>query len=163
MATTLVVDGYNAINAIRTTRNMILNGQLEEARREIMEIAKKYARSSGYIKDVCVVFDGDDKYRHLDRVSNIPGNHVFSGTDKGDDKIIQTVKRYSSFSRVIVASNDNYVRNMSRGYGASLMAPEDLAPEKHHEHHEKKGPAKEIDKKTRDAITEDYMRELGLG
>ena len=162
MATTLVVDGYNAINAIPRTRKILLEGNLEEARKVIMAMARTYARSSGYINNVFVVFDGDDKYRELDDVNPLPGDHSFSRTNKGDDQIIATVKRYSGFSRVIIASNDNYVRNMSRGYGASLMNPEDLETAKA-KGKEKKEKGKSIDKKTRDAITDEYMRELGLG
>ncbi|MBD3296413.1 MAG: hypothetical protein GF392_03510, partial [Candidatus Omnitrophica bacterium] len=115
MATTLVIDGYNAINAIGSTRKMMIAGDLQKARHEIMRIAREYRRSSGYIDNVRVVFDGDDRYRHMDRVSDLPGDHVFSATDKGDDEIIRNVREYSSFSRVIVVSNDNYVQNMSRG------------------------------------------------
>lgn len=163
MRTTLIVDGYNAINAIGSTRKMIIRGDLRNARHEMMRIAGEFRRSSGYIDSVCVVFDGDDRYRHMDRLSDLPGDHVFSGTDEGDDEIIRNVKKYSSFSRVIVVSNDNYVRNMSRGYGASLMTPEELAPEKHDDGNKKANESKkQLDKKTRDSITEDYLKELGL-
>jgi predicted RNA-binding protein with PIN domain len=164
MKTTLIVDGYNAINAIAKTRAELMNGDLQRARKSIISICKEYARSSGYITDVCVVFDGDDKYRHLDKI-NIPRGkgEVYSRTGQGDDKIIETVKRHAAFSRVIVASNDNYVRNMSRGYGASLIDVKELVADKVKSSKLKdKGQQKKLDKKVEDEITKDYMEELGL-
>jgi predicted RNA-binding protein with PIN domain len=88
MQTTLVVDGYNAINAIPKAGKELAKS-LEAARNAIIAISKEYARSSGYITDVRVVFDGDDQYRHFDGM-NIPGVtfHIFSRTGKGDDKVI---------------------------------------------------------------------------
>ena len=164
MATTLVVDGYNAINALPETRKYLMKGELELARKQIVAICKEYVRASGYIKDVCVVFDGDDKYRDMEDMNVPPGGaeQVFSKTGDGDDQIIRTVKRYSSFSRVIVASNDNYVRNMSRGYGASLLDVKDLISRIPTKTVPKKEKGKNISRKLQNSITEEYMKHLGL-
>ena len=166
MAATLIVDGYNAINALPETRKYLMKGELELARKQIIAICKEYARSSGYIKDVCVIFDGDDKYRELEKMNIPPGGaeQIFSKTGDGDDQIIRTVKRYASFSRVIVASNDNYVRNMSRGYGASLMDVKDLLPREKKSSGQKqdKDESKNISRKVQNSITEEYMKHLGL-
>lgn len=166
MASTLVVDGYNAINAIPQTRKYLMKGELELARRQLIAICREYARSSGYIKDVSVIFDGDDKYRELDQINMPPGGaeQIFSRTGEGDEQIIRTVKRYSSFSRVIVASNDNYVRNMSRGYGASLIDARDLLPRQRKDRVTKddKREKKNIPRKVLNSITEEYMKHLGI-
>ncbi len=164
MKTTLVIDGYNAINAIPEARKK-LKESLLSARSAIIIIAKEFVRSSGYINDFCVVFDGQDKYRHLERM-HIPvgGTQIFSESGEGDDTIIDTVRKYANEGRVVVASNDNYVKNMSRGYGASLMPVDDLVRKK------AKGArlkAKETEKKKiarqeKNKITKDYMRELGI-
>ena len=124
--TTLVVDGYNAIYAIPEVRSR-LKESLQAAREAITVISRKYARSSGYIDDVRVVFDGDDKYRYLDKfnIGRDP-NQVFSRTGSGDEKIIEVVKRCAEKGKVILASNDNYVRNNARGYGAGLVRSDDL-------------------------------------
>ena len=125
MATTLVVDGYNAIMASNEGKKTIMKG-LKEARDYIVGIAEEYARSSGYIDQVRVVFDGDDKYRVLDQLDVSRGNtQVFSRTDKCDDEIIKMAKSCSAYSRVIAVSNDNYVRNGCRPY-ASIMHSEEL-------------------------------------
>ncbi|MBD3426470.1 MAG: hypothetical protein GF409_04505 [Candidatus Omnitrophica bacterium] len=162
MRTTLVVDGYNAINAIAKTRRH-LGKDLLSARSDIITITKEYVRSSGYITDFCVVFDGQDKYRHNERLYGAGDiSQVFSRTGEGDDKIIRTVKEYSADGRVIVASNDNYVRNMSRGYGARILPVENLVKKKRSVSRKERGSSKRIDEKIKNRITREYRRMLGL-
>jgi len=156
---TLVVDGYNAINAIPSTKKE-LEKSLLSARRSILLIAKEYARSSGYITDVSVVFDGRTKYRAMEKMNKLRDKaQIFSKTDKGDDKIIDTVRLASKKGRVVLASNDNYVRNNARAYGAALINSRDLE--------KKEKPASDPDKKSlkgkvKDKITEEYRKMLGL-
>ena len=163
MATTLVVDGYNAINAIPETKKKLKTG-LPAARRAIMAISREYARSSGYITDIRVVFDGDDRYRYLDALELPRGrSQVFSATGKGDAKIIDTVRRRSRYGKVVVASNDNYVRNNSRAYNASLISVDELAGgKKPAARKAEKAIGKKIDRKVREDITREYRRKLGL-
>jgi uncharacterized protein len=163
--TTLVVDGYNAINAIPEVRKL-LKDSLLSARSRIIMLASEYARSSGYITDFCVVFDGQDRYRYLERMY-VPqdAKHTFSKSGEGDDKILETVRNFSEKGKVVVASNDNYVRNNSRSYGAAIIDSEELGGKK-----KKKMPAdkdtksddKALAKDIKDKITREYMEELGL-
>jgi predicted RNA-binding protein with PIN domain len=127
---TLIIDGYNAANAIPLVRRQ-LKKSLEAARSTIMAMAAEYARRSGYITEFKVVFDGVDKYRKFDKF-NLPSGRmkVFSCTGGGDKKIIETVKRCSASGRVVLASNDNYVRNNARAYGASIINAEDITGKK---------------------------------
>lgn len=169
MKTILVVDGYNAINAIAETKKLA-EKDLLSARSRIIMLTSEYTRSSGYINDFCVVFDGQDKYRHM--VGLYPGRssrQAFSLSGEGDEKIIDTVRSYSSDPgvRVVVASNDNYVRNNSRAYGASLMRSEELSGRRGTKKkgcirdrgaQMKKYPPPEKRKK----INDDYAKELGL-
>jgi len=158
MKTTLVVDAYNAINAIPEVRKE--KKGLRHARKAIMDICREYARSSGYITDIKVVFDGNDRYRYMD----IPrdSTQVFSETDKGDKKIIDTVRVCSRQGRVVLASNDNYVRNNSRAYGASLIDVRELTETKKREHEPEKNGDKHIGRRTREEIDREYREELGL-
>ena len=169
MKTVLIVDGYNAINAIPETKKL-LKENLLSARSRIIMLTSEYARSSGYITDFCVVFDGQDRYRHLERLY-IPSSskQSFSGTGEGDEKIIETVRQYSSRSgvRVVVASNDNYVRNNARGYGASLLKAEVLSggeaePKKKKEKRLNAPEEKKISAEMKEKITREYRKELGL-
>ncbi len=164
MNTTLVVDGYNAINAIPKVRKELAKS-LECARKAILLLSKEYARSSGYITDVRVVFDGDDRYRHIDRM-NIPGVtfQIFSRTGKGDDKVIETVRKYVDCGRVVLASNDNYIRNNARAYGAALVDVKELEGNKDKGKRIKdKAKGKKIDPSLEREITGYYMKALGLG
>lgn len=162
MDTILVVDGYNAINAIPRTQKEMKRG-LSFARKAILAISKKYARSSGYITKVSVVFDGDDKYEDMNKLYPVHGaSQVFSRTGEGDDKIIDTVKRYSRHSRVILASNDNYVRNNSRAYGAALISAEELACSRKSTPEHGKIVDKRINSALQDKITREYRKELGV-
>jgi len=162
METILVVDGYNAINAIPEACEK-LKKDLYAARKVMVAIVAEYARSSGYITDIRVVFDGDDRYRHMDARGLSGGRkQVFSRTGKGDDTIIETVKKCSACGKVVLASNDNYVRNNSRAYGASLIFVEELVRKKRRKKMQERIPGKEIDRGLRDEITREYKEELGL-
>jgi len=158
--TVLVVDGYNAINAVPETRQLA-GEDLHEARKEIIRISKEYARSSGYITDVRVVFDGDDRYRYLDALEVPRGKTmIFSGTGEGDDKIIEVVKKCSRKARVIIASNDNYVRNMARGYKATPLNVQELSFMKRK--NKKNKAHKRITQDIKNKINEEYRKELGI-
>jgi len=161
--TVLIVDGYNAIYAVPETREK-LKQSLLSARRSILASSREYARTSGFIDEVRVVFDGKDKYRCPDRgdISRDKAQ-IFSRTGRGDDKIIETIKLYARKRRVIVASNDNYVRNNARAYGAALIDVRDLTAVKAKKQERvAKGGSKYMDRDVRDEITREYREELGL-
>ena len=87
---------------------------------------------------------------------------IFSRIDQCDDEIIKIVKSYSEYGKVIVVSNDNYVRNGCRPY-ASLMHAEDLFRTKNKKNDKKeKDQTKKIQKSLSDKITEEYRHDLGL-
>jgi predicted RNA-binding protein with PIN domain len=113
----LVVDGYNAIYKIPRLRAM-LDRSLSEAREALTRIGLDYKRKTGGIAEVVVVFDGQDAHRGPGTGAHSP-HQVFSGTGGGDRKIIETVRRLSCRYHVIVASDDNFVRNNSRVYNAT--------------------------------------------
>lgn len=162
MTTTLVVDGYNAIYAIPVLREAMAKS-LKSARTALLAKAKKYAKSSGFITDVKVVFDGDDKYRD-DGALALAGDasQVFSKSGEGDDAVIQTVKKCSRYGRVIVASNDNYVRNNSRVHGAKPIPVQELMTPRAGNKTSKRKSIKKIDICVQEKITREYKKELGL-
>ncbi|MBU0570951.1 MAG: NYN domain-containing protein [Candidatus Omnitrophica bacterium] len=160
--TTLVVDGYNAIYAIPDIKAKAAR-DLSQAREEIVARSREYARSSGFIEDVKVVFDGDDRYRYLDKldIARDPAQ-VFSATAAGDDKIIEVVRMCARKGKVILASNDNYVRNNARGYGAGLIDSRDLAGRKVSSAPRFGCGRKKLDKNVRETITREYREQLGI-
>ena len=162
MPATLIVDGYNAINAIPEIRKKIKKS-LAEARKAILEKTAKYARSSGYITDYRVVFDGSNRYRYLDMLELPHGRtHVFSRTGRGDETIIETVKKYARRGKVVLASNDNYVRNNARAYGAALISSEELVLKKKRPKKPKKSTNKYIDQTLADDITREQKERFDI-
>ncbi|MBF0493646.1 MAG: NYN domain-containing protein [Candidatus Omnitrophica bacterium] len=156
---TLVVDAYNAIYAIPEIR-ALLKDNLKKARDKVTALSKEYARSSGYISHVKVVFDGDDRYAWLNKYSNSDGTQIFSGTDKGDRTIIEAVRICSSKGRVVLASNDNYVRNNARGYGATVINSEELIKTVTKKSIREKQDEKEYNNGVYKAITDMYRKKL---
>ena len=71
------------------------------------------------------MFDGKTQYKahNLSR----PREHVFSETGRGDKKIVDIMRKYSKDYILVVASDDNYVRNSARAYSASILTIADLA------------------------------------
>ena len=114
----LIVDGYNAIHKIKHLESL-LDDSLYEARQALTQLAINYQEKSGGIAEVYVVFDGRDAYRDLS--ISAPPHQVFSKTGEGDKAIIRLVRKLSSRYDVIVASDDNFVRNNSRAHGAGII------------------------------------------
>ena len=114
----LIVDGYNAIHKIPDIDDL-MDKSLEEARKAITDLAKRYQRCDGGIAEVYVVFDGRSEYRGLSY--NKPGQ-VFSDTGEGDRKIIRLAQEKSVKFHVIVVSDDNRVGNSSRAAGATVIS-----------------------------------------
>lgn len=118
----LIVDGYNAIYKIKQLQPL-LDTNLYEARKELTRLAMDYKRKVGGIAETYVVFDGKDAYRGL----SAPAHQVFSKTGEGDSEIIRAVQKLSRRYHVIVASDDNFVRNNSRAYNASAITIAEFA------------------------------------
>ena len=114
----LVVDGYNAIHKIPYLKK-IVSKNLQDARAGITELAKEYQRKRGGIDKVYVVFDGRDVYR--DNEFQPHPHQIFSGTSKGDEEVVRTVKNLSGKYHVEVVTDDNFIRNNSRAYKATVL------------------------------------------
>lgn len=121
----LVVDGYNAIYKIPRLKRL-LDQSLAQARKGITEMARNYKRRCGGIGKICVVFDGKDEFRNRLDVAK-SADEVFSMTGCGDKEIIRVVGDLSSEYDVIVASDDNFVRNNSRAQRATLITVDEFA------------------------------------
>lgn len=121
----LVVDGYNAIYKIPSLRKA-MDRSLPEARRGITELAKEYQRRRGGIDKLYVVFDGKDVHR--EKPAEGSPYHVFSRTGQGDEEAVSVVRRLSKKYHVEVVTSDNFIRNNSRAYNATVISiPEFIA------------------------------------
>lgn len=121
----LVVDGYNAIYRIPQLKKLMDKG-LSRARRAITELARSYQRRCGGIGIVKVVFDGRDEFRDKSHIAKSK-EEIFSKTGCGDREIIRVVRDLSGTYDVIVASDDNFVRNNSRAQKATMISIAEFA------------------------------------
>ncbi|MEA3328479.1 MAG: NYN domain-containing protein [Candidatus Omnitrophota bacterium] len=119
----LIVDGYNVMNRIRYLLD-ISDESLKDARVAVSDLVKEYKRRDGGISEVYVVFDGKSQYRGA--AIPRPREHIFSDTGKGDQKIVELIRKFSGKHTVTVVSDDNYVRNSARAHRASLLRPSQL-------------------------------------
>lgn len=119
----LIVDGYNALHKIPHIR-ISADKSLKDARKALTELALDYQRKTGGIAEVYVVFDGRDSYRSQS-LSADP-HQIFSKTGEGDRTIVRMVGKLSRRYHVVVASDDNFVRNNSRAHNASIITVAEL-------------------------------------
>ena len=112
----LVVDGYNVIFQNKDLSSLA-DKDLMFARTEITRLANLYRKYIGGIDKLKVVFDGQDKYKGL----NTCKHQKYSATGQGDTEIVKTMAQFTKGFDVTVVSNDNYIRNSARAYGASIV------------------------------------------
>lgn len=163
MGTIMIIDGYNALNS-HPEGKKFLRGALKEARAFLIEVCRKFASGRADVREIKLFFDGDDRYRDIVRSDLFPGVEViFSSTDTCDDEMIEAARDCSSLGNVVVVSDDNYVRNRTRGY-ASLMRPLKLFERKRGNFSRRRSfrDKMPISKKTREDINREYGRRLGL-
>jgi len=115
----LIVDGYNAINKISSVK-ALMDESLLSARNKITQLAREYKRKCGGVDKLFVVFDGRDEYRGQVHDNALP-EQIFSKRGEGDKEIVRLVKNLSGQYHVIVISDDNFVRNNSRAYNATIL------------------------------------------
>ncbi len=119
----LIVDGYNAIHKIPHLSEK-LSRSLHSARQGLAALVREYQRRNGAIVDFYLVFDGRDR-QEPDLFP--PPHQVFSARGEGDRQIIRLVEKYSKKHRVVVASDDNFVRNNARAHRARVISIAEFA------------------------------------
>ncbi|PIU41650.1 MAG: hypothetical protein COS99_04455 [Candidatus Omnitrophica bacterium CG07_land_8_20_14_0_80_42_15] len=153
----LVVDGYNAIYKIAYLKK-IMDRSPEEARKEITALAKEYQRKCGGIDRVYVVFDGKDAYR--ENAFTPPPNQIFSRTGEGDEEVVRVVSCLYKKYHVEVVTDDNFIRNNSRSYNASITPVGEFAAclDKKHARSAKKGGENKVTPDAAFKINEDLKK-----
>ena len=121
--TILVIDGYNVIYAIPDLREKILKQGPLAAREAFIEICAKYKHSRQEISCIYIIFDGIKQIDGVVRKTVRSVEIIFSRDKEADEVIIELLKKNEPARNFIVISSDNYVRNNSKVYGASLMSP----------------------------------------
>ena len=164
MATIMIIDGYNALNS-HPKGKRALGRSLSEARSFLIGICGEFASERQDVRGIKLYFDGDDRYRDDSRADLFPGVEViFSSTDTCDEEMIEAAREWSPIGDVIVVTDDNYVRNRTRGH-ASLMRPVRLFERRRKRRSVRKvlKNKKVIKEEIRKDINREYGERLGLG
>ena len=117
----IIVDGYNVINALPTLEVKI-DQSLEAARLALANHLLKWKNSF----KIYLVFDGRNEMLTDNPASLLSGIEcIFTRSkEKADDRIIKMLRDFSADKvEITVISNDNYIRNNCRAYGAHIEAP----------------------------------------
>ena len=161
----LVLDGYNVVHALRDFEKH-LDQSLKAARDRLILACRDLAGKRGDIEKILIVFDGSSEYSFYPP-EQFPGVEIIyteTGED-ADDRIIVLLESLRQRT-VKVVSNDNYVSNHARAYGADALSAKEFyafarkirggKPEK-----ETSARGDLPGDKARE-ITEEYKRYLGL-
>ncbi|OIO81463.1 MAG: hypothetical protein COW11_01395 [Candidatus Omnitrophica bacterium CG12_big_fil_rev_8_21_14_0_65_43_15] len=120
---TFLFDGYNIIYKIARLEKK-LDNSLEAARLALVSMVKAHsAKGNEYI----VVFEGKDEHSGLyQQQTGGAIKVVFTRThEEADNRIITILKNAKDASDISVVSDDNYVRNHAKAFGAlSISARE---------------------------------------
>ncbi len=162
-----VVDGYNVIHAVPELERK-LDQSLRSARDALVALCRTIQSLRGDVQKVVIVFDGSSAFRDLPQ-ENFPGVEILfteSGED-ADDRILDVLREKSPGQNFCIVSNDNYVSNHARAFGAERMTAVRFqalaAPRK--KTLQRPGAAEtgeELPGSIARKLTEDYKRYLGL-
>jgi len=117
---TFIVDGYNVIHKIPSLEQQLGNS-LEAARKALVELVKRSKPSN---TKCIIVFEGKDEYKDMVLPQNNCGiKVVFTKTNQEADRyIVDMLKAESRPRDFTIVSEDNYVCNHARGFGADFMS-----------------------------------------
>jgi len=162
-----ILDGYNVIHAHRECESK-LAVSLQVARDHLIHFCEGLVRRRGDFKRMLIVFDGKSEFAHLPPYQHpsIEVIYTESGED-ADDRIIRLLDHFKNKTSLCVVSNDNYVINHARAYGAAwidVAAFFDLDKNKKNRVKREKieTHSSELPEKVARHITEEYKKYLGM-
>ena len=157
----LVIDGYNCMRRAGTFE-AALDRSLESARDAFVGYVRGYRARNAAFGEVIIVFDGTGN-RGLAKAQKDGGvTIIFSRFGESADEAIKLfVGRNINSHKITVVSDDNYVTNNARAYGAEVLSCRGFM--KTAEPRRKARPngldEKAIDAGTADKINEELKRE----
>jgi len=120
---TFIIDGYNVIYQIPQLEQK-LDKSLEAARTALVE-SVKMLRSNG--AEYVIVFEGRDEYAGLSPIKQDGIRLIFTNTkEEADTRIVTMLRDSSKPSDFIVVSDDNFVRNHAKSFGAGGISAADF-------------------------------------
>lgn len=157
-----ILDGYNVIHAIPTLEKK-LEVSLQAARDQLISMCEKLQENRGDFPKIYIVFDGNSAFRDLSSYKTPSLEVIFTETrEDADDRIIELLETRFSNKRVGVISNDNYVMNHARVFGAERMSVEEFQSLYSSKNSKKTPSSKNISMSLWNDITNEYKQYLGL-
>lgn len=158
----LLLDGYNVVHQIPEIEKKI-SQNLEAARNTLIEICFNLSRKRADIEKLIIVFDSKrsplDFYPVQPSISKVA--IIFSEPNQSaDDKILEILQDASQPRSFVVVSNDTYIINNVRAYGAKIISVQEF--EKFFQKPALKTKSFEISKGQAQQITEEYKNYLGI-
>jgi len=155
----LILDGYNIIHKIPQLQNHI-NHSLEDARKALATFIITWARTHNNKASISIVFDGRDGI--INSSQPLCGiKCIFTKTkQEADDRIISIVRNSQNKKDTTVISDDNYVTNNCKAYGATVRPALYLLQEQKAVSNAE--TEKLIDDNTANEITDMLRKEYGL-
>lgn len=114
----LLIDGYNVIHKIDALKAE-LQRNLENSRKKLALYLNDWKHQCGFKGAISVVFDGQSA-NYLDSVESYHGiKFYYSYKDSdADNHIIAMLKSHNCPSSITVITDDNYIKNHCKVYGA---------------------------------------------
>ena len=123
----LAIDGYNCMRRTGLFEKE-LDASLESARCALLKLIKKFSNNNRAYARIVVVFDGkSDCPQQLRESRDGRVAIVFSRAGESADEVIRALlARQQGRYRLAVVSDDNYVTNHARVYGADVIVCADF-------------------------------------
>ena len=121
MSKYLIIDGYNAIGKIKHLEAK-KDISLEASRLSFIRMLKDFMSQKNIFDKVFIVFDSKDKELGITRHSYGEVEVLFTSSNKDADSVIVDLLRNSSSAKISVSSDDNFVRNHAKVYGADIIS-----------------------------------------
>jgi predicted RNA-binding protein with PIN domain len=118
--TLLLLDGYNVIHKIESLEKELRQG-LQNARQKLAFFLLDWKKRKNFKGKLAVVFDGQSE-NFLDvneTIGDVKFYYSYKDSD-ADNHIIAILKKDKKPSRIIVITDDNYIRNHCKIYGAQV-------------------------------------------
>lgn len=160
----VIIDGYNFIHAVPFLESK-LSGGLRSARNCLINQCVKWRAGRGNIDSIIVVFDGSSSVGFGEKEVYSGVEVFFTETgEEADDKIVEIL---SGLPRggVYVVSNDVYVNNNARAYGAGVLSGlqfYDFAEKKKAMSGALQPERKNLTPQIADEITREYKKYFGI-
>ena len=165
----LILDGYNVIHAAAELERVLDRG-LRPAREALLRFCVELLACRKDIEKIVIVFDGSSEVFYSDGSGSLSAglDVIYTETkEEADDRILEYLGNLGRRPSVVVVSNDNYVFNNARAFGARVISVSEFCALRRHSPKKARSrtgdsAAAEISPALARDITESYKKQLGI-